>query len=391
MPIASCATSKSGRQPEKHFSRPVVLASALAALLVLAGCQKDAGPVVAHAPLEVKTMTVTTGDEYRWIEALGQAEGVREAEVRAQVSGILQEISYKEGDRVKRGQTLFVIDPQTYRAALNSAVAQREQAKAQLAQDERELARNQKLLAARAISSKEVDDARSSVAVRRAELAAAKAQVETARINLERTQVAAPSDGLVGASEVNTGTLVSASTTLLALITQPEEMRIRFTISERDLAGAAINLNNRVRLMPADGQFIDTTLDYVAGQMDSETASLLMRARVPSSVQGIVPGQFVHVQLQAQLLHNVARVPQDAVFQLPDGGYQVYVVREGKAQPVDVKLGHWAETDWIVTGGLNAGDEVIINNVQRLRRNLPVKVAGSPQTADAAAPAASTP
>ncbi|MDO4936335.1 MAG: efflux RND transporter periplasmic adaptor subunit [Sutterellaceae bacterium] len=339
---------------------------------VLSGCQKQATVAVERPPLTVQTVTIEPKDEYRWIEALGVTEGTAEAEVRAQVSGLLQKIAYKEGDRVKKGDTLFEIDPAPYKAALDAMIADRRQVQAQLKQDIREAARYQKLYEAKAVSRKERDDAQSQVDIRKALLASAKANEANARIDLDRTHVKATSDGLVGASEVNVGALVSETSTLLARITQPDNLRIRFTVSERDLAGAKIELTNKVRLRMADGQMYDAALDYVATQMDTTTATRMMRAKINAGEAGVLPGQLVHVQLQTQTLKNVSRVPQHAVYQLPDGTYEVYVAQDGKAVAKPIVVGNWADSDWIVLKGLNAGDKVIVDNIQRLRPGIKV-------------------
>lgn len=361
---------------ERFFAtRLKTMGAVCAALLMtatLTACQKQAAAPVKRAPLTVATVTIAPKDEYRWIEALGRTEGVEEAEVRAQVSGLLERITYKEGDRVKKGDTLFVIDPDAYQAAYDSAVANRRQVQAQLTQDRREADRYQKLFDAKAVSRKELDDAKSLVDVRTALLASARAAERDARINLDRTQVKATSDGLVGASEVNVGTLITQTTTLLARITQPENLRVNFAVSERDLAGADIKLTNQVRLRMADGKMYEGKLDYVATQMDSATATRMMRAKIPAQQAGVLPGQLVHVQLQTQLLKNVARVPQHSVYQLPDGTYEVYVARDGKAVATPIVVGNWADTDWIVLKGLNAGDKVIVDNIQRLRPGIAV-------------------
>ena len=356
------------------FNVVCALACTLGVTVSLSGCQKQAPAVVERAPLKVATVTVALKDEFRWIEALGVTEGTDEAEVRAQVSGLLQKIAYKEGDRVKAGDTLFVIDPAPYKAALDAAVADRRQVQAQLVQDTREARRYEKLFEAKAVSRKERDDALSQVDIRKALLAAAQANEDNARINLNRTSVKAPSDGLVGASEVNVGALVSETSTLLAKITQPDNLRIRFTVSERDLAGAQVALDNKVRLRMASGKMYDARLDYVALQMDTTTATRLMRAKIAAQEAGVLPGQLVHVQLQTQTLKNVARVPQPAVYQLPDGSYEVYVAKDGKALAKTVEVGNWADTDWIILKGLENGDKVIVDNIQRLRPGIKVEL-----------------
>lgn len=342
--------------------------------LLLAGCQQQSKPQAQRAPLAVTYQTVKAADEDIWIEALGEAEGVRQADVVAQVSGTLEKIAYKEGDRVKEGDTLFVIDRATYEAAYNSAVASRRQAEAQLAQNKREADRYLKLYQAKAVSKKTWDDAVSAVDISQATLKMARANEENARINLSRTRVKATSDGIVSRSHVNTGTLVTASSTLLATITQPEQMRVVFAVSERDLKGASVTEANKIRLILSDGTTVPTKLDYVARQMDSASATLMMRASVPAGTPGIVPGQFVHVQLQTRVQKNAWRVLQKCVTQKPDGIYQVFVAENGMARARDVKVGLWKDTDWIILSGLKDGDKVVTDQIQRMRDKLPVRL-----------------
>ncbi len=358
------------------FARTGLMACAglLCSVLLVTGCQEKKPTQVQRAPITVSYVTVNAKDENIWIEALGEAEGVKQAEVRAQVSGILEKIAYKEGDRVKEGDTLFVIDQDSYRAAYNAAVAERRQVEAQLAQEKREAQRYKLLYESKASSKKAWDDAQSAVEIRQANLRLAKANEESARINLERTAVKAPSDGIVSRALVNAGTLVSASSTLLATITQPEELRIVFAVSQRDLASADITLDNKVRLRLGNGQVIAAALDYVARQIDPSSATLMLRARVPANTDGIVPGQFVHVQLQTRVEKNAIRVPQRAVIQKPDGTYLVYVIENGMARAVPVTVGLWKDTDWIVLSGLKNGDKVITDQIQRMRDKQPVKL-----------------
>ncbi len=341
--------------------------------LLLTGCQDKKSATTTRAPIPVTYMTAKVTDEAIWIEALGETEGVRQAEVRAQVSGILEKITYREGDTVKAGDTLFRIDEDSYRAAYNAAVAERKQVQAQLAQEEREAARYKKLYEANASSKKTWDDAQSAVEIRKANLRMARANEETARINLERTAVKAPSNGIVSRSLMNTGTLITATDTLLATITQPDQMRIVFAVSERDLDGATVTTESHVRLQLDDGTMVPARLDYVARQIDPANASLMMRALVPAGTPGVVPGQFVHVQLQTRTQQNAVRVPQKSVVQKPDGTYQVFVIEGDVARAVEVTVGLWKDTDWIVLSGLKGGEKVITDQLQRMSDNIAVR------------------
>lgn len=377
------------REPQVHAAKKIDMTSTLrtfarsglsaglgllCSVLLLTGCQDKNSVPSSHPPIPVTTTTAKIVPEIIWVEALGEAEGIEQTEVRPQVSGILRRIAYKEGDVVKKNDTLFEIDPDTYRAAYNAAVAERKQVQAQLAQEEREARRYKLLFDAKAVSKKTWEDAQSAVDIRKANLRMALANEQSALIDLQRTAVKAPSDGIVGRALVNAGSLVTASSTLLATITQPDELRVVFAISERDLLGSDITLGNKVRLRLTDGRTIDGKLDYVARQIDPTSASLMMRARLPQGTSGVVPGQFVHVQLQSRVEPNAIRVPQRSVIQKPDGTYQVYVVRDGLARAVPVVVGLWKDTDWIVLSGLSAGDKVVTDQIQRMRDKQPVKL-----------------
>ncbi len=346
--------------------------SCLIALGTLTGCQEKKPAAAITAPLKVQVVAVHPSTEIMWSEQLGQTEGREQAEVRAQVSGTLEKIAYAEGDRVKAGQTLFVLDDAPYKAALNSASAAVMQLKAEYDQDKREAVRYEKLFAVKAVSQKLRDDARSEAAITKAKLSAALANEQSARINLNRTRVKAPSDGIAGRALVNKGTLVSATSTLLANLTQPESLRLIFHISEADLDGAAITEKNRVRVYDRNRNEYPARLDYIAKSIDPASSTLAMRAVVDG--KGVLrPGQFLHAQLALRTLHNVYRIPQKAVYQRPDGTYQVYLEQDGKAVPATVRVGSWKDTDWIILDGLKEGDRVCVNQIQRLKPGAALK------------------
>ena len=265
-----------------------------------------------------------------------------------------------------------MIDQDPYIAALESAKATVRQRSSELKQADREARRYAQLWAAKAVSRKEYDDAASAADIARASLRQAKAAQKDAEINLAYTTVTAPSDGTAGRSLVNLGALVTSGTTQLATLSQPERLRVTFTLSERDIEQSRITLNNPVRLLDPYGKEIEGKLDYVSREINPETATRTLRARILSKTD-VLPGQYVHVQLEREKLKNVFRIPQQAVLQRPDGTYRVYVNVNGKALSRDVTVGTWKETDWIVLTGLKAGDEVILDNLQRIKEGSPVK------------------
>jgi len=338
------------------------------------GCgDSNSSKTQAKPAIAVTTVRTSPSTEMLWVRTLGQTEGAQESEIRAQVSGTLQAITYKEGERVKAGDTLFILDDAPYVATLRSAKAAEKEARATLENATIDATRYENLFKANAASKKQRDDAIRAKKVAQAQLEKAIATVSDAQVDVDRTRVKAPADGVASRSEVNLGTLINASSTLLAKLTQPENLRVKFQLSEKDLANNTVTLENAVRLFNQQGKRIEAKLDYVSQQIDVATATRSLRATIaPNS--GLVPGQLVSVQLAIDTLPNVYRVPQRAVQQLPDGSYQVFVASDGKAHARTITVGSWHETDWIVFTGLKDGDEVIIDQLQRLRDGAAITV-----------------
>lgn len=358
------------------------------ALFLLSGCS-DRRQTVERPPLQVGTIVATPISTYRWAETFGQTEGVEEVEVRSQVSGVLRALHFKEGEWVKAGDTLFEIEKEPYEAALIQAHAQAKQAQANLVKAQRDYRRASELIKVNAISRQEFDDAKTSLDVAASELALAKAQQTNAQINLEHALVPAPVDGIAGKSEVNVGSLVSAETTLLTSITQPDTLRVAFSVSDSSLAGATLTKDNIVQVyVPGAKIPLIAHLDYIGRQIDADRGTLRLRAVLPKTDQ-LLPGQYVEVRLMLGRLENVFSLPQGVIRQRPDGTYSVYVLQDGLAREREVTLAHWEGSNWIVTSGLKPGEEVISNQILRLRDKLKVVKAnaqGVDSQADAKTP-----
>ena len=358
------------------------------ALFLLSGCS-DRRQTVERPPLQVGTIVATPISTYRWAETFGQTEGVEEVEVRSQVSGVLRALHFKEGEWVKAGDTLFEIEKEPYEAALIQAQAQAKQAQANLVKAQRDYRRASELIKVNAISRQEFDDAKTSLDVAASELALAKAQQTNAQINLEHALVPAPVDGIAGKSEVNVGSLVSAETTLLTSITQPDTLRVAFSVSDSSLAGATLTKDNIVQVyIPGAKIPLIAHLDYIGRQIDADRGTLRLRAVLPKTDQ-LLPGQYVEVRLMLGRLENVFSLPQGVIRQRPDGTYSVYVLQDGLAREREVTLAHWEGSNWIVTSGLKPGEEVISNQILRLRDKLKVVKAnaqGVDSQADAKTP-----
>lgn len=340
---------------------------ALACLLALAACQPTSSPRKESSALVVSSQQISPSVEVRWVEAVGQLEGVQDVEVRARVSGRLAQRLFEEGTRVQAGQALFRIDDGQRRSEHAAFRAATEEARARLEQARADRGRLEALVLTDAVSRKQAEDARSAERLALAQLESAQAREEQARLELEWMTVRSPVAGVAGRALVNPGGLVVADNTLLTRLTQDDALRVSFAVAQRELDGIRLAPGVEVKLMPeATGEELVARLDYVSPRVSEETGTVELRARLKQA-EGLRAGQFVRVRLPVGQWNEAYRVPQRALLQRPDGTYAVYVAREGKAELRPVQVGPWSGKDWIVTEGLSPSDQVIVDQVMRLK------------------------
>ena len=353
---------------------------AIAVSLLMAGCgqgRPDAAHAVAPAAAALPAVVLQVAPQRVPIsvEAVGQIEGSKEVEVRARVSGILLKHLYHEGDLVRAGAPLFKIDPAPFEIALAQARAQLEQEQARNEQSRREAARLKQLAEQKAISQKEYDDAGSNLKLSGATLQAAQANVRQAELNLSYTDVTAPVSGVSGRASRSEGSLITAGAdSLLTTVSQVDPIWVRFSLSESDLAklpqrrltrGAQVE----VGLILTDGARYPGKgrLNFAATQIDTRLGTQQLRAEFDNAKGQLLPGQFVRAQLIAGQRENVFLVPQTAIMEA-EAGYMLFVLdQENKAALRPVQLGDWIGSDWMVLGGLAAGDRVIVDNLLKVR------------------------
>lgn len=310
------------------------------------------------------------------IEVPGQATGSRDVEIRARVSGILEKRTYEEGDAVKAGAVLFRIDPQPYRIALEEARAQLAQASAALEQAERESKRLEGLARERAISQREYDTAVSTAKSSGAAVNVARAQVRSAELNLSYTTVTAPIAGITGRALRSEGSLVTAGSeaALLTTLTQVDPVWVLFSIAPEDYDRIRADAGRaQVRFIGPDGKELPMSgrINFTASTVDPKLATVQLRAQVANPDMRWLPGQFVRVRLLAGEQEGVL-VPQAAVVQTEQSRMVWVVDAEGKAAMKPVRTAGWVGNDWVVTGGLEANDRVIVDNLVKLRPGAPV-------------------
>jgi membrane fusion protein (multidrug efflux system) len=350
---------------------------ACAALAALGGCSsKGAASAAAPAAISAKVIEVQPKSVPIVVEGVGQVEGSKEVEVRARVSGNLKKILYKEGEVVKPGATLFQIDPEPFEIALAQARSLLAQEVARNEQMRRESARMSELIGQRAVSQKEVDDAKSNTRLSDAALQVAQSRVKEAELNLSYTRIDAPVGGVTGRSQHSEGSLISTTgaDSLLTTLSQMDPVWVRFSLSESDLAklpgGKLTRTSNpEIQLVLPDGSKYPVAghLNFTASQIDPRLATMQLRAEFQNAGAGLLPGQFVRVQLIGGKRDNVFLVPQVAVTQT-ETGYLLFVLdAEGKAQLRPVKVGDWVGKDWAILDGLKQGDRVVVDNLLKIR------------------------
>ncbi|WP_153020628.1 efflux RND transporter periplasmic adaptor subunit [Pseudomonas sp. BMS12] len=340
---------------------------------------------------EAKTETVPLELEYA-----ARTAGYREVQVRAQVSGILQERTYQEGSQVKQGQVLFRIDPRPYEAALGRAKGALAQEQARYRQTERDLKRIRELQKKGFASESELDNAISNFEQSKANIEAAKAEVQAKQIDLDYTTVKAPISGITSKETVSEGSLMVAgdpNASLLTQITQLDPIYVNFAAADRDVERVRAGLlsGNLLRegyhasavIKFGDGSTypLEGKVDFTDSLVDRSTGTVSARAVVPNPEQSLLPGQFVRVLIKGINKPNAITVPERAVSQSPNGTFVFIVDDQGLARMRPVTTAQTSGGRWVVDSGLSAGDRVIVEGLPKVHADAPVKIVDKPAAA----------
>ncbi len=373
----------------------------LAAVAVLAGCEKKAPVTAERPPVEVTVMQVAPRDAPVTYEFVGQTQSSHQVQIRARVNGFLDKRVYTEGSMVKAGQQLFQQDPKPFQAQLDAAkgALAEQQARLQTANDN--LAQVKPLAALKALSQKELDDATGQQQAAAAAVQVATANVETARLNLSYTRITTPVTGLSSYARVQDGAYVNGENSLLTYVEQVDPIWVNFSISENEMLGAR-NEQKAGRLkLPAQEQYIVEVVladgntfpkkgrvTFANADYDPQTGTFLLRATLPNPEGALRPGQFVRVRLLGATRPNAILVPQQSVLQGAKGHFVVLVDKDNKAVLRGVEVGPWLGNDWFINAGLQPGDRVVTDGMARLSPGAAVKIV-EPKAAAPAASAAS--
>lgn len=366
-----------------YFSAIATWAVPLALALTACGA-KDAAPGAAPGggmpPAEVGVVAVAAVPVALQTELPGRVSPVRVAQVRARVNGVVLQRMFREGSEVKADQVLYQIDPSVYKAALESAQASVLKAQANVAQAVAQVERYKPLVEANAVSKQEYATLVTAQKQAEADVATAKAAEQTARINLDYATVTAPISGRIGQALVTEGALVSqAEATQLAVIQQTASVYVNFTQSTADVLRLRKALESKqlrttgdgsvaVRVVLEDGSelprpgkllFQDLTVDATSGQ-------ITLRAEVPNADGTLLPGQYVRVRLSQAQVPSAILLPQQAVTRTNQGDTVLVVAPDGKPGPRPVKVGNAQNNQWVILGGLQPGEQVIVDGFQKM-------------------------
>jgi membrane fusion protein (multidrug efflux system) len=374
------------------------LGSTCLALLLAAGCGKEQKPQ-APPPPTVEVMEVIQKDVPVHTEWVGTADGLVNATIRAQVTGYLLKQNYREGELVREGQVLFEIDPRSFQAAVDAANGALAQAQARWTAAKATLERVRPLAARNAVSQKDLDDAVGAEASTRAAVESAQAQLEDARLNLGFTRITSPVAGIAGIAQAQIGNLVGPGQIQeLTTVSTVNPIKVYFSVAEQeymDFRGGAAAKASQVRaedipldLILADGSVYPHKgrITLADRQVDVRTGTLRIGALFPNPGNLLRPGQFALVRAIMETKKGALLIPQRAVSEM-QGKFLVAVV--GTDNTVEMRTVTPAErigSLWVIDKGLNPGETVVVEGVQKVRTG--ARVVTKPAAMEGAAPPA---
>lgn len=362
----------------------LALAGGILAILATAACSKgnvQAAPAMP-APL-VTVVKATAKDVPQYLDEIGRNAAFESVTVTPQVGGRIVERHFQDGENLKKGQLLFVIDPRPYKAQVDSAEATLAQAKAALDLAKIQFARDKEVIGERAISQQDYDTKKNAVDVDHAQIEAADATLETARLNLEYCYIHSPIDGRAGARLVDVGNVVQANTTSLLSIQRLDPIYANFTITEGDLPRVQKQMSSgllkaAVRL-PSDPETATRIgrVEFLDNAVQNGSGTVNLRATLNNPDHHFWPGQFVDVKLILSTEKDAVLIPNQAT-QISQRGPFVYVVKaDDTAELRPVKLGQRQGDEIVVTEGLATNERVVVAGQMLVRPGGKVRVDGN--------------
>ena len=384
----------------KNYLRYLAVAALLGLpAVLLTGCSRSEAKATPPPPPSVTIAPVEQREVTEWDEFTGRTEAVEAVEVRPRVSGHIQEVRFQSGQLVKKGDVLFVIDPRWYQAEFDRRQAEFEQAKARLANSELVAARAEKLLASKTISNENADTSTSQLAEDKAGVMAAKSILESARLDLDFTEIRAPIDGRVSRALLTTGNYVSGvagAASVLTTLVSVDPIYVYAYVDENSLlkfnelagvrkAANEIKVPVELALANEEGFPHHGYIESFDNRLDPNTGTILLRAVFTNEEGRLVPGLFARIRMSAGGRHSVLLVDESSI---GTDQAQKFVLTLAKGNTVEyrkITLGPVIDGKRIVRDGLQPGEKIVVNGLQRARPGSEVtpemQVADIPPTA----------
>ncbi|MEA1020249.1 efflux RND transporter periplasmic adaptor subunit [Enterobacter asburiae] len=349
--------------------------------VLLVGCDNSVAQNAAPPAPAVSAADVVVKSISQWDSFNGRIEAVESVQLRPRVSGYIDKVNYTDGQEVKKGEVLFTIDDRTYRAALEQAQANLARAKTQASLAQSEANRTDKLVNTNVVSREEWEQRRSAATQAQADIRAAQAAVDAAQLNLDFTKVTAPIYGRASRALITSGNLVTAGDTasVLTTLVSQKTVYVYFDVDEstylhyqnlaRSGQGASSNhtaLPVEIGLTGEEGYPHQGKVDFLDNQLTPSTGTIRMRALLDNAQRQFTPGLFARVRLPGSAEFKATLIDDKAVLTDQDRKYVYIVDKEGKAQRRDITPGRLADGLRIVRQGLNPGDKVIVDGLQKV-------------------------
>lgn len=362
---------------------------ALFAVMVMSfGCSQKQKPQAVVQKIPVVKVIKNDVPIYEWY--VGQIYGKKDIPIRARVDGFLESIEFQEGSQVSKDQILYTIDPQSLEEASNAQRSKVTEAQTQLSKTKADLDRIEPLAASNAVSQSDLDGAKANYDAALANLEAAKANLRSSNINLSYTKVLSPIDGIIGKTEAQVGEYVgkTPNPVILNTVSQVDSVLVKFSITEAqyiqfarrfisnpDADREEVKKAREVELQLADESTYKYPghIDFIDRNIDQSTGSMLVQATFPNPERLLRPGLYSKVKVQIDTKHDAIIVPQRCIMEM-QGNFSVYVVTDSNTvanRPIEIayKSGDLAT----ITKGLNEGDKVVIDALQKVRKGMTVK------------------
>ncbi len=342
----------------------IILSAAI--LAFISGCEKRAPSGFERPPASVSVAAATQQDVPVYIDNVGKTVAREVVSIQPQVSGRITEIHFEDGAELKKGDMLFTIDPDPYKAQLDSAKATLAEKKAALELAKLQLDRYEELLRTQSVSQYDYDQRKNAYDIAEAQVQQAAAAVDTAKINLDYCFIRSPIDGRAGQRLVDIGNVVAANTGSLLVIQRLDPIYADFTITENELTSVQQKMKNgalkaEVRLPDDSEKPREGEVSFLDNAVQETTGTVKLRATIPNSDHRFWPGRFVRVRLILETIHGAVLIPAAAPQKSAKGMFVYVVNNDSIAELRPVKLGQRQEDLVVVDEGLKPGERVVVS------------------------------